>query len=98
VPAVGVESPAARLRETVETITDIVAPTTRESLLAYLGVLYRHLVSMGRTTPLNLSGGAAVVPAYGSTERTKDVDAFAAEQKQLLEELLAWAQEVALAS
>ncbi len=67
------------------------APTTRESLLAYLGVLDRHLASMGRTTSLYLSGGAAVVLAYGSTERTKDVDAFVAEQNEVLEELQAWA-------
>ena len=63
------------------------ATSTRESLLAYLAVLDRHLVSIGRTTSLYLSGGAAVVLAYGSTEQTKDVDAFVAERNEVLEEL-----------
>ncbi len=67
------------------------ATSTRESLLAYLAVLDRHLVSIGRTTSLYLSGGAAVVLAYGSTEQTKDVDAFVAERNEVLEELQAWA-------
>jgi hypothetical protein len=67
------------------------AADTRQSLLAYLGVLDRHLVSIGRATSLYLSGGAAVVLAYGSTERTKDVDAFVAERNEVLEELQAWA-------
>ncbi len=65
--------------------------STRESLLAYLGVLDGHLVAMGRTTSLYLSGGAAVVLAYGSTDRTKDVDAFVAQRNEVLEELQAWA-------
>ncbi len=67
------------------------ATSTRDSLLAYLGVLDGHLVAMGRTTSLYLSGGAAVVLAYGSTDRTKDVDAFVAQRNEVLEELQAWA-------
>jgi hypothetical protein len=46
---------------------------------------------MGRSTPIYLSGGAAVVLAYGSTERTKDVDAFFTESNEVLDELEAWA-------
>ncbi len=67
------------------------AATAKESILAYLGVLDRHLVETGRSTPLYLSGGAAVVLAYGSTERTKDVDAFVARSNEVLDELQAWA-------
>jgi hypothetical protein len=67
------------------------AASTRESLLAYLGVLDRHLVAAGLSTPLYLSGGAAVVLAYGSTERTKDVDAFVAQRNEVLDTLQAWA-------
>src|SRR3954468_957692 len=63
------------------------AASTRDSLLDYLGVLDRRLVDTGTSTPLYLSGGAAVVLAYGSTERTKDVDAFVAERNQVLDEL-----------
>lgn len=67
------------------------AASTRDSLLDYLGVLDRRLVDTGKSTLLYLSGGAAVVLAYGSTERTKDVDAFVAERNQVLDELQAWA-------
>lgn len=67
------------------------ATPVRDSLLAYLGVLDGHLLAMGRSTPLYLSGGAAVVLAYGSTERTKDVDAFVAQRDEILEELQSWA-------
>jgi len=67
------------------------AASTRESLLAYLRVLDGHLVETGRSTPIYLSGGAAVVLAYGSTERTKDVDAFVAERNEVLDELQVWA-------
>jgi hypothetical protein len=67
------------------------AASTRESLLAYLRVLDGHLVAMGKSTPIYLSGGAAVVLAYGSTERTKDVDAFVATRNEILDELQAWA-------
>ena len=67
------------------------AASTRDSLLNYLGVLDRRLVDTGRSTLLYLSGGAAVVLAYGSTERTKDVDAFVAQRNQVLDELQAWA-------
>jgi len=67
------------------------AASTRESLLAYLRVLDGHLVAMGRSTPIYLSGGAAVVLAYGSSERTKDVDAFVPESNEVLDELQAWA-------
>ena len=67
------------------------AASTRDSLLAYLGVLDRRLVETGKSTPLYLSGGAAVVLAYGSTERTKDVDAFAAQRNEVLDELQVWA-------
>jgi hypothetical protein len=38
-----------------------------------------------------LSGGAAIVLAYGSTERTKDVDAFVAQRNEVLDELQVWA-------
>lgn len=65
------------------------ALSTRDSLLAYLGVLDRHLVTIGRSTSLYLSGGAAVVLAYGSTDRTKDVDAFVAQPNAVLDELQA---------
>jgi hypothetical protein len=68
-----------------------VPASARESLLAYLGVLDRRLVATGREAPLYLSGGAAVVLAYGSTERTKDVDAVVAERNDVLDELQAWA-------
>jgi hypothetical protein len=67
------------------------AASTRDSLLGYLGVLDRRLVDIGKSTPLYLSGGAAVVLAYGSTERTKDVDAFVSQRNQVLDELQAWA-------
>jgi hypothetical protein len=67
------------------------AASTRDSLLDYLGVLDRRLVDTGKSTRLYLSGGAAVVLAYGSTERTKDVDAFVAHRNQVLDELQAWA-------
>ncbi len=67
------------------------AVSVRDSLLGYLAVLDHHLVDIGKSTPLYLSGGAAVVLAYGSTERTKDVDAFVAEQSEVLDELQAWA-------
>ncbi len=67
------------------------AASTRESLLAYLRVLDGHLVATGKSTPIYLSGGAAVVLAYGSTERTKDVDAFVATRNEILDELQAWA-------
>lgn len=67
------------------------AATAKESILAYLRVLDRHLVETGRSTQLYLSGGAAVVLAYGSTERTKDVDAFVARSNEVLDELQAWA-------
>jgi Nucleotidyltransferase of unknown function (DUF6036) len=67
------------------------AASARESIIAYLGVLDSHLVASGRSTPLYLSGGAAVVLAYGSTDRTKDVDAFVAQRNEVLDELQAWA-------
>lgn len=67
------------------------AASTRDSLLNYLGVLDRRLVDTGKSTLLYLSGGAAVVLAYGSTESTKDVDAFVAQRNQVLDELQAWA-------
>ncbi len=67
------------------------AAGARESMLAYLRVLDGHLVDTGRSTSLYLSGGAAVVLAYGSTERTKDVDAFVAERSEVLDELQVWA-------
>ena len=67
------------------------AASIRDSLLGYLGVLDRRLVDTGKSTPLYLSGGAAVVLAYGSTERTKDVDAFVAQRNEVLDELQAWA-------
>jgi Nucleotidyltransferase of unknown function (DUF6036) len=67
------------------------AASIRDSLLGYLGVLDRRLVDTGKSTPLYLSGGAAVVLAYGSTERTKDVDAFVAQRNEVLEELQGWA-------
>ena len=67
------------------------ATTARESILAYLGVLDRHLAATGHSTSLYLSGGAAVVLAYGSTDRTKDVDAFVAQRNDVLNELQAWA-------
>jgi hypothetical protein len=67
------------------------ATAARESMLAYLRVLDSHLVATGRSTPLYLSGGAAVVLAYGSTDRTKDVDAFVAQPNEVLDELQAWA-------
>lgn len=67
------------------------AASIRDSLLDYLGVLDRRLVDTGKSTSLYLSGGAAVVLAYGSTERTKDVDAFVAQRNEVLEELQAWA-------
>ncbi len=65
--------------------------STKESLIAYLKVLDDHVWGMARSTPLYLSGGAAVVLAYGSTERTKDVDAFVDERNEILDELQAWA-------
>lgn len=67
------------------------AASIRDSLLGYLAVLDRRLIDTGKSTPLYLSGGAAVVLAYGSTERTKDVDAFVAERNEVLDELQAWA-------
>jgi hypothetical protein len=67
------------------------AASTRDSLLGYLAVLDRRLVDTGKSTSLYLSGGAAVVLAYGSTERTKDVDAFVSQRNQVLDELQAWA-------
>src|SRR6478735_5654860 len=67
------------------------AASTRDSLLGYLAVLDRRLVDTGKSTSLYLSGGAAVVLAYGSTERTKDVDAFVAQRNEVLDELQAWA-------
>lgn len=67
------------------------AASTRDSLLGYLGVLDRRLVDTGKSTPMYLSGGAAVVLAYGSGDRTKDVDAFVTERNQVLDELQAWA-------
>ena len=67
------------------------AASIRDSLLGYLGVLDRRLVDTGKSTPLYLSGGAAVVLAYGSTERTKDVDAFVAERNEVLDQRPAWA-------
>jgi hypothetical protein len=53
------------------------AASTRESLLAYIRILDDHLVAMGRSTPIYLSGGAAVVLAGWSrlpplTWRSKD--------------------------
>ena len=67
------------------------ATTAKESILAYLSVLDGHLVATGRSTSLYLSGGAAVVLAYGGTDRTKDVDAFVAQPDEVLDELQAWA-------
>jgi hypothetical protein len=67
------------------------AASVRDSLLGYLAVLDRRLIDTGKSTRLYLSGGAAVVLAYGSTERTKDVDAFVAERNEVLDELQAWA-------
>jgi hypothetical protein len=67
------------------------AASIRDSLLGYLAVLDRRLIDTGKSTLLYLSGGAAVVLAYGSTERTKDVDAFVAEHNEVLDELQAWA-------
>jgi hypothetical protein len=67
------------------------ATPARESILAYLGVLDRHLIATGRSTPLYLSGGAAVVLAYGSADRTKDVDVFVAQHNAVLDDLQAWA-------
>jgi hypothetical protein len=52
-----------------------------------LAVLDRRLVDTGKWTSLYLSRGAAVVLAYGSTERTKDVDAFVAQRNEVLDEL-----------
>jgi hypothetical protein len=68
-----------------------VASATKESLLAYLKVLDDHLVAMARATTLYLSGGAAVVLVYGSTDRTKDVDAFVEKHNETLDELQTWA-------
>lgn len=65
--------------------------TAKESILEYLRVLDGHLVGTGRSTSLYLSGGAAVVLAYGGTDRTKDVDALVAERDEVLDELQAWA-------
>lgn len=65
--------------------------STRDSIVSYLRVLDGHLVETGRSTPLYLSGGAAVVLAYGSTDRTKDVDAFVPQRSDVLDELQAWA-------
>jgi hypothetical protein len=65
--------------------------SVRDSLLGYLAVLDRRLIDTGKSTRLYLSGGAAVVLAYGSTERTKDVDAFVAERNEVLDELQVWA-------
>jgi hypothetical protein len=67
------------------------AASVRDSLLGYLAVLDRRLIDTGKSTRLYLSGGAAVVLAYGSTERTKDVDAFVAERNEVLDELQVWA-------
>ena len=67
------------------------AASIRDSLLGYLAVLDRRLIDTGKSTRLYLSGGAAVVLAYGSTERTKDVDAFVAERNEVLYELQVWA-------
>lgn len=62
------------------------AASPRDLLLGYPGVLDRRLVDTGKSTPLYLSGGSAVVLAYGSTEHTKDVDAFVAERNQVVDE------------
>jgi predicted nucleotidyltransferase len=67
------------------------ATTAKESILAYMSVLDGHLVATGHSTALYLSGGAAVVLAYGGTDRTKDVDAFVAEPNEILDELQLWA-------
>jgi predicted nucleotidyltransferase len=67
------------------------AASIRDSLLGYLAVLDRRLIDTGKSTRLYLAGGAAVVLAYGSTERTKDVDAFVAERNKVLDELQVWA-------
>jgi len=67
------------------------AASIRDSLVGYLAVLDRRLIDTGKSTPLYLSGGAAVVLAYGSTERTQDVDAFVSERNEVLDELQAWA-------
>ena len=67
------------------------AASVRDSLLGYLAVLDRRLIDTGKSTRLYLSGGAAVVLTYGSTERTKDVDAFVAERNEVLDELEVWA-------
>ena len=63
------------------------APTVKESILAYLRVLDGHLVAMGHSASLYLSGGAAVVLAYGGVDRTKDVDALVAQRDEVLDEL-----------
>jgi hypothetical protein len=67
------------------------ASPVKESILAYLRVLDGHLVAIGHSTSLYLSGGAAVVLAYGGTDRTKDVDALVAQNDEVLDELQAWA-------
>jgi len=67
------------------------AASVRDSLLGYLAVLDRRLIDTGKSTRLYLSGGAAVVLTYGSTEHTKDVDAFVAERNEVLDELQGWA-------
>jgi|GEM_PF-3032935 len=67
------------------------ASSTRESLALYLKVLDDHLVNKERSTTLYLSGGAAVVLAYGSAERTKDIDVFTEQRNQILEDLQTWA-------